>query len=253
MSTSDHPIAGDEHTHHPEAEHRHDGHVHLLVAKTPTAVKASWDSARWAVVALGLVGAGLVVGSYFFDWWRFWLYAPQYPGGLRLAISLTGVTGDVREVDILNHYIGMQSLANAAPTERRLASYGVAAIAAISLAGALFAGKKLNKLIAIPAALFPIIFIADAFYWLYRFGHELDPRAPLDIGVFTPQMFGNGEIGQFATFAAPAMGFWLAVAGFVALAVGTLLRRKVCDSCGRASTCGTACPRLMLLPNQKPT
>lgn len=258
MPSSDRPMVEGGHVHHPDAEHRRDGHVHLHVATTDEAqatAKAAplvWDRARWAVVLLAAGGSASVVASFFFEWWKFWLYAPQYPKGLHLAISLTGVSGDVREVDILNHYIGMQSLANAAPTERQLASYGVAAIAALALAGALFAGKKLNRLIAIPAFAFPVIFVADSFYWLYRFGHDLDPRAPLKIGTFTPQMFGNGEIGQFATFATPATGFWLAVLGFVLVASATLIRRKVCQECTRVDTCSTACPRAMVLPNRKP-
>ncbi len=253
MGTSEHPEARHEHPHHPQADLRPDGHVHLHVTKAAAHAQSAWDSAHWAVVLLGASGAGLVVASFFFDWWRFWLYAPQYPGGLKLAISLTGVSGDVREVDILNHYIGMKSLSTAAPLERKIASFGVAAVATVSLAGALFAGRKIGKLIAIPAVLFPLIFIADSFYWLHRFGHDLDPRAPLKIGVFTPQMFGNGEIGQFATFAAPAMGFWIAIAGFVVLALGTLVRRKVCEGCGRASSCNVACPRAMVLSDRKPT
>jgi hypothetical protein len=71
-------------------------------------------------------------------------------------------------------------------------------------------------------ALFPLSFIADSFFWLYRFGHELDPRAPLHLPQFTPQLFGNGTIGQFMTFATPQSGFWLAVAG-VALLLGPVI------------------------------
>src|SRR3954465_445445 len=105
------------------------GHVHLRVAQA----KPAWDRARWVVVALGLGGAALFVASFFQRWWGFWLYAPQYPGGLRLDISLTGMGGDVHEIDLLNHYIGMQHLAEAAPIELRLAVYGVAAIAVVSM------------------------------------------------------------------------------------------------------------------------
>ena len=262
MSTSEHPLPLDDHPHQtpqpprpPQArgvrpETRRDRRVHLPVVEKTTA-RPAWDAARWAVVLLGAAGAGLVVASYFFDWWRFWLYAPQYPGGLKLAISLTGVSGDVREIDILNHYIGMKSLAQAAPLERQLGGYGIAAVAAVSVAFTLFAGKKLGRLMAVPAMLLPAIFVADSFYWLHRFGHELDPTAPLEIGAFTPEMFGNGAIGQFATFAAPAAGFWIAIAGFVLLALGTLIRFRVCSGCARRSTCGVGCSRAMVLPDGK--
>ncbi|MGZ3475271.1 MAG: cytochrome C, partial [Polyangiales bacterium] len=59
---------------------------------------------------MSLAGAALFCASYFLPWWRLWLFAPQYPKGLEVGISLTGVGGDVRELNILNHYIGMKPL-----------------------------------------------------------------------------------------------------------------------------------------------
>jgi hypothetical protein len=221
-----------------------DGHFHLSVATE----KPAWDWARWVVVALGLGGAVLFVLSFFRPWWGFWLYAPQYPGGLRLEISLTGMTGDVKEIDLLNHYIGMGHLEDAAPTERQLAGYGVAAIATITVALLLGAGKRLNKLVAIPALAFPVMFLADSFYWLYSFGHRLNPRAPLKIGTFTPQLFGNGKIGQFETFATPSLGFWIAVVAVACVVAATLLRTRICAHCKLTATCGASCPRFMVLP-----
>jgi hypothetical protein len=244
----------------PHAHERHGdtarddaGHVHLRVAapaRSRTAARPPWDWARWLVVGLAAASISLFAASFFQTWWRFWLYAPQYPKGLQLTISLTGMGGDVKEVDLLNHYIGMKHLADAAPTERQLAGYGVAAIAVLTMAALGFAGKKLNKLIAIPAVAFPVVFLLDSLYWLYTFGHELDPKAPLRISPFTPQMFGNGQIGQFATFAQPGLGFWMAAFGVVLVLVATFLRTRVCAHCGRANDCGAYCPRLMVLPEK---
>lgn len=229
-------------------ERSDDGHVHLRVAAPRARRTAGWER------ALVLLCAGLSVAlfawAYFLPWWQFQLYAPQYPGGLKLVISLTGVTGDVREIDILNHYIGMQSLAKAAPTERSLAGYGVAAIAVLVTALSVGAGRKLNRWIALPALAFPAIFLVDSFYWLYRFGHQLDPKAPLKIGQFTPELFGNGQIGQFGTFAQPALGFWVALAGAACAVVAAVLRSRACAACSRADRCGLGCPRLMVLPDR---
>ena len=227
-----------------------DGHKHLAMAPaSPT--KAPWDRARWLVVALAAVASLAFVGSFFLPWWSFVLYAPQYPKGLSLVISLTGMSGDVQEIDTLNHYIGMAHLADAAPTERQLAGYGVAAIAVIGVVIALAAGKRLNKMVAIPALAFPILFIADSFYWLYRFGHQLDPKAPIRLGAFTPQMFGNGQIGQFETYAEPAMGFWIATLGVVAMVAAAFVRSRVCAGCDHGNACGVACPRLLVLPERR--
>jgi copper chaperone NosL len=233
-----------------------DGHVHLAVVDSASAEaegggKPAWDWARGPVLGAGAAAVAFFAASFFVPWWTFALYAPQYPKGLTLVISLTGMGGDVSEIDLLNHYIGMKHLAGAAPVERHLAGYGVALIAVLTLVMLAASGKKLNKLVALPAIGFPVGFLADSFYWLYTFGHQLDPKAPLRIGAFTPEMFGNGQIGQFETFASPAVGFWLAIAGVAFALLATFLRSRVCAHCKHAGTCSAVCPRLMVLPERK--
>ena len=100
------------------------GHRHLEVVRRPSANAGDGTPRRrWLVVgARRLPRSACYVASLFQPWWQFTLYAPQYPQGLDDSSSrLTGVTGDVREIDMLNHYIGMAHLALAAPTERQLA------------------------------------------------------------------------------------------------------------------------------------
>lgn len=178
----------------------------------------------WLAIALAIAGAALFVVSFFLPWWEFWLLAPQYPQGLQLLISLRGMSGDVHEIDLLNHYIGMKALEDAAPTERHLAGYGIALLCIAVITIAVIGGRRLNRFVAVLAALLPIVFLVDSFYWLYKFGHELDPRAPLHMQAFTPHLAGHGMIGQFETFARPLAGFWVALAG-VALVIASALIR----------------------------
>jgi hypothetical protein len=215
--------------------------VHHLPVLASTKPVARWR--RWFTVGLTFAGLALFGAAFSVPWWKFTLYAPQYPHGLRLEIALTGLQGDVHEIDMLNHYIGMHHLAQAAPLERAYASYAVAGVCLAVLAGILLLGRKLGRLALVPAVLFPFGFVVDSFCWLYAFGHELDHHAPLRVPPFTPELFGNGQIGQFMTFAAPALGFWLAVlgVGFVAAAV-ELRQRAVCAHCTHAAACGNACP-----------
>jgi copper chaperone NosL len=174
---------------------------------------------RWCARALIGAGALLILLSYFAPWWSFTLYAPQYPRGLRLVLSLSELSGDVHEVNMLNHYIGMKSLALAAPVERALAFYGVMGLGLAAAVSGLFLGPRWRRLSVLLALLLPLGFLVDSWLWLRHFGHALDPRAPIELAPFTPQMFGNGEIGQFLTFASPQLGFALAVLapGFIAL------------------------------------
>jgi len=172
---------------------------------------------RATVFAGGLLAAALFASSLTQPWWRFSLYAPQYPRGLTLLLSLSGMTGDVREIDMLNHYIGMGHLSEAASFERAHAVHGVVLLCVALLGLAVLSGRRARWSMVLAGALFPLGFLADSMYWLHRFGHELDPRAPLHIPPFTPQLFGNGAIGQFMTYAVPQQGFVLALAGVLVL------------------------------------
>jgi copper chaperone NosL len=180
----------------------------------------------WLAIGLGLSGVVSIALAFTVSWWKFILYAPQYPHGLRLEIWLSGLTGDVHEVGMLNHYIGMGHLEEAAPLERHYAVLGVALVALFGLGSLFVGGKRLGWLATLPALLFPLGFLVDSFYWLYRFGHHLDPHAPVHVPGFTPQMFGNGQIGQFMTFAEPGSGFWLGAYGALAIVLGALLHRR---------------------------
>jgi len=69
-----------------------------------------------------LAAAALLVTTYFFPLWNLTMFAPQYPDGLRLDIysyTLVGGNGgqDIKEINVLNHYIGMQDLLRESFTE----------------------------------------------------------------------------------------------------------------------------------------
>lgn len=196
---------------------------------------------RWLVLALAAAAAAMFAGSYFLPWWDFTLVAPQYPKGLSLVISLTGVTGDVDEINIINHYIGMGHLEDAATLERAYAGWLIGGIGVAVLAATLLVGRKLNPLPALLAATLPLGFIGDTMYWLYRFGHDLDPKAPVHIQAFTPTLFGHGKVGQFETMAVPGWGFWLATLGVILVVVAIWQRRKVCADCPAHEVCETLC------------
>jgi copper chaperone NosL len=203
---------------------------------------------RWTVVALAVGGALAFGASYFLPYWNFKLVAPQYPKGLFMTIFLSGVGGAVDEVDIINHYIGMHKLTDAAPIERAIGVYAVAAIAVAGIAAMLVLGRRVNKLAIGLAVALPLGFLADTLYWMYRFGHNLDPAAPIDFAPFMPQLFGHGVIGQFHTWAWPGPGFWLAVVGGVLVIGAVWLRERVCVTCPAAATCGKTCPHHFVPP-----
>src|SRR5690606_9295979 len=96
--------------------------------------------------------AVLLLISIFLPYWKMTLMAPQYPGGLSVQVYVNQMTGDVAEIDGLNHYIGMRPLGEAAQLER---SMSIAAITMLSLLllAAIFINTKWVTLLVPPALL----------------------------------------------------------------------------------------------------
>lgn len=177
-------------------------------------------------LALGLA-AVLLIASIFLPYWKMTLLAPQYPGGLHVQAYLNHLEGDVREIDGLNHYIGMRPLGEAAELERELAIAAVTVLALLVLA-AVYIHNRWAALLALPAVAFPVGFLADLYFWLRHFGTNLDPTAPLSSSIkpFVPPVLGRGVVGQFATVAVPGPGLWLAFAAALIVLVGLYLHRR---------------------------
>jgi hypothetical protein len=208
---------------------------------TPTPAVGRWSlkpvpAARLA--SLLLVLSGLVLaGSLLLPYWRLTLHAPQYPKGLHIELYVNRVTGDVAEIDGLNHYIGMAPLSEAARFERSIALIGGSVLALLLLA-AVLVHNRWAALLALPTILFPLIFLADLYYWLHRFGNTLDPKAPLSssIKAFTPTLLGEGRIGQFRTTASLEVGYLLALAALLLTLVGLYYHRRAYKPLADAQT-----------------
>jgi copper chaperone NosL len=183
---------------------------------------------RYLIPTLLFVAAAvLLIVSIFWPYWRLTLHAPQYPKGLTVQAYLNRLEGDVGEIDGLNHYIGMRPLNEAAQFEREVSIIGVAALALLILA-AIFVHTKWAALLALPALLFPAIFLADLQFWMANFGRNLDPRAPLSSSIkpFVPPVLFEGRIAQFRTWAEPDTGLYLAIAASLVILVGLFFHRR---------------------------
>lgn len=173
------------------------------------------------------IAAILLVISISRPWWRLKLNAPQYPQGLYVTAYVNRMTGDVAEIDGLNHYIGMRPLAEAAELERSLSVFGIGAVALLILAAA-FVHTRWAALLALPALFLPVFFLADLQFWLANFGLNLDPTAPLSSSVdpFIPPVLWTGTIAQFSTVPRLLSGFWLAMWASGLILVGLFFHRR---------------------------
>jgi len=176
-----------------------------------------------------LIGAAamLLFVSIFLPYWQLTLMAPQYPQGLKTVMYVNRVTGDVEEIDHLNHYIGMRPLEEAASLERASSVFMIIALALLTLT-TIFVHSPMALFCAVPAIVYPAIFLADLYFWMRNFGLNLDPKAPLNKAVkpFVPPLLGSGSVGQFKTTAVWQVGLILAILASVLVLVGLYYHRR---------------------------
>lgn len=192
-----------------------------------TELKAHWSRYAAPTIAISMARICLLI-SLFLPYWHIKLQAPQYPRrDLQLNAYINRVEGDLREINGLNHYIGMKPLDEAARFEKAVGVWGIIAIVLL-MESAMFIHSRFAFLLLLPAILFPPFFLADLYYWLHLFGQNLDPAAPLSSSIkpFTPPPLGEGVIGQFKTIAWQGWGLWLAWAAAFFVIVGLVLHRR---------------------------
>jgi len=161
--------------------------------------------------------------------WYVALEAPNYPkesfpNGIPVYYHFDGFSGDVHEMNTINHFIGMDPMKRGAPYLRAIAPYALVFVALIFVFFILYNNKITNLLMLIPIVL-PLVFIGFYAYWLYWFGHHMHDWGAFKIKPFMPTVFGDGKVAQFTTHSYPTIGFWVLVAISI-LSILALISRK---------------------------
>jgi copper chaperone NosL len=160
------------------------------------------------------LAASLIVASYSLPLWNLTLFAPQYPDGLRLDIfdhALVGGNGgqDLKEINLLNHYIGMRDLAVEDFTEFKWMPFVLGGLSLLFLRAAVLGTVK-ELLDATVLFLYFGAFSLWSFgYKLYRYGHDLSPTAAVKVQGFTPPIFGYKKIANFEVYSYPKAATYL--------------------------------------------
>ncbi len=186
-----------------------------------------------------LVGLLAIPVSFQFPLWKMAFQSNQYPDPLRLEIFLNHLEGhktaqrdDLREINALNHYIGMRPLLESDFAEFVWLPFFLGFFGLFLLRAIVF-GSLRDLVDVIVLYLYFGIFSAWAFYnRLYDYGHTLDPEAAIKVEPFTPPFFGKVKIANFyvesfpsgGTYALAVLGALLLVAGF--LSVRAALRKS---------------------------
>ncbi len=155
---------------------------------------------------LVIVAALLLIPAAFLPVWKITLVAPQYPNGLSLMIYPGKVTGEIQEVNVLNHYIGMKEISQDEFPEFRFIPFLILRFLALAALAALVARMEIGALGWIDFTIFGIIMLVDFQHWLYEYGHNLSPSAPITMAPFTPKFIGTTQVANFTVESWPAIG-----------------------------------------------
>jgi hypothetical protein len=153
--------------------------------------------------------------------WQMRFAAPQYPQGLVLDIFTYTVTGDVQEVNTLNHYIGMASIDRNSLSDLDFLPFAIGIFALLILRVVALGDVRSLMDLAALYTYFGAFAFARFAYTLYVFGHNLDPKAAFRVEPFTPTVLGTGTVANFTITSLPAQGSLYL--GFVGAALVVLL------------------------------
>jgi len=173
-----------------------------------------------------LAAAALLVTTYFFPLWNLTMFAPQYPDGLRLDIysyTLVGGNGgqDIKEINVLNHYIGMQDLVSESFTEFKWMPFVIGALGLLVLRAIVHGTVAALVDVTMLFVYFGAFSLWSFAYKLYRYGHDLAPTAAVRVPPFMPPMFGGEQIANFEVYSYPRPATY-AMAGAILLLVSAL-------------------------------
>lgn len=165
----------------------------------------------------------LLLLLFIFPLWKISLYAPQYPDGLTMYLNIDGIvdggTGDIANINIMNHYVGMKQIHE---DDFKEFTYMPYIIIGLTVLGLLVAFIKKRSLILVWLILIVVLGMAglyDFYLWEYDYGHNLDPHAAIQIpgAAYQPPLFGSKEILNFTASSYPQLGAFIII---ISMALG---------------------------------
>ncbi len=180
-----------------------------------------------------LVGALLLLPTFFLPLYNMTLYSNQFPDGLVLSIYSSKLEGgksqdrdDLKEINSLNHYIGMRALKEDDFTEFKWIPFVVGGVMLLALRVIVLG--KMSKLVDVFVLFtyFGLFSLWTFYHKLYLYGHELDPTAAIKVPPFTPPLFGHKTMANFEVYNYPGAGsYFMAVFPLLLLAAIWLSRK----------------------------
>jgi copper chaperone NosL len=170
----------------------------------------------------------LLLPTYLAPLYNLTMFAPQYQDGLRLHIysyRLEGGNGgqDIKEINLLNHYIGMKDLAAEDFTEFKWLPFVIGIFGLLFLRAAVM-GKMTHLVDVLVLYVYFGAFALWSFaYKMYSYGHNLAPTAAVRVAPFTPPLFGFKKLANFEVYSYPAIGSYALAAVALCLVIAFAL------------------------------
>lgn len=170
------------------------------------------------------VSALLMISAYFVPLWQILMWAPQYPEGLGMKIWINNITGDVKIISALNHYIGMRHIEVSMFPEFRYMIYIVVFVIAIGLLTSIVNRRFMLIGYTLLIVACGIAALVDFYLWGYDYGHNLDPKAAIVVPgmAYQPPVIGTKQLLNFTAFSGPDIGGWIFLAAGI-LTIGALV------------------------------
>ncbi|MFN8007784.1 MAG: hypothetical protein U0V70_12305 [Terriglobia bacterium] len=180
-----------------------------------------------------LIAVLLLIANFQFPLWTMTFTSNQYLDGLVLQIYPHQLEGgktpnrdDLREINSLNHYIGMRPLLESDFSEFTWLPFVIGFLAILSLR-ALVIGKMANLVdVFVLFSYFGLFSFWSFYHRLYSYGHNLDPAAAIKVQPFTPPLFGVKQIANFTIYSLPGTGSFLLVGFSLLLVLAIFFSRK---------------------------
>jgi copper chaperone NosL len=180
---------------------------------------------RWILAATAL----LLAAAFWLPLWSTRMESPQYHGeeALNVNVYAGSLTGDVKEIDTLNKYIGVQLPVDL--PELKAGPWALAAFVVLAAIGLLLPARGQRRAAAILLGLMLALLVfagAVAQYRLYHLGHNRGHTPLARIDDFTPPILGTVKIENFKVSTGLKPGGWAYVAAIVLLGGGLVLTRR---------------------------
>jgi copper chaperone NosL len=169
---------------------------------------------------------------FVFPMWKIQLFAPQYPDGVEMHISINKIggktPGTLQNINILNHYVGMKKIDPDAIPELQYFPMVIIGVIILGLIAAVVNRPYAFMGWLLVFAILCILGLYDFYLWEYDYGHNLSDTAPIKIpgASFQPPLFGRKEIINFTAVSLPHIGGYFVGLSFLLGGTAWWLKRK---------------------------